>query len=232
MTTLIVRVLIIYILILVLFRLMGKRQIAQMQPFEFVLTLIIADLAVIPMAEIALPLLNGVVPLITLVLFQFVITFLTRKFNFISRLISGKPVIIINPNGIDYVSLKKLNITIDDLFESLRTAGYFNLAEVEYAIMETNGDVSVMPKSNFAPACKGDFGIEPEPGALPLPIISDGKFMDDNLKICSHNKEFFLKLLKKQNVKSIKSILLLTITKEKEIYLQQKMKPYKVFNAE
>lgn len=232
MTTIIIRVLIIYILVLVLFRLMGKRQIAQMQPFEFVLTLIIADLAVIPMAEIALPLLNGIVPLITLVIFQFVITFLTRKSNFFSRLISGKPVIIVNPEGIDYSALKKLNITIDDLFESIRTAGYFNLAEIEYAIMETNGEMSVMPKSNFAPASKGDFCVESQPGVLPLTIISDGKFMEDNLKVCSHNKNYFVKMLEKQNIKSIKSVLLLTITKENEVYLQEKTKPYKSFYTE
>ena len=116
MTTMLIRVLIIYTIILFVFRLMGKRQIGQMQPFEFVLTLIIADLATIPMAEIALPLLNGIVPLLTLVVFHFVITVLTKKSTTFSKIISGKPIIIVNPSGIDYKAIKKLNITIDDLF--------------------------------------------------------------------------------------------------------------------
>lgn len=230
MTTIIVRVLIIYILILIVFRIMGKRQIAQMQPFEFVLTLIIADLATIPMAEIALPLLNGIVPLLTLVVFQFIITILTKKFTLFSRLVSGKPVIIVNPNGIDYKALRKLNITLDDLFESIRVAGYFSLSDIEYAIMETNGEVSIMPKSQVSPATKGDFNIEPQNGEIPLSIISEGKFLTDNLKLSSHDKEYYLNFLQNQNIKSIKSVLLLTITKGNEIYLQEKYKSCKIIN--
>lgn len=232
MTTIILRVLIIYILVLFLFRIMGKRQIGQMQPFEFVLTLILADLATIPMAEVSVPLLNGVVPLLTLVLFHFLITIFTRKSNLFSRIISGKPVIIINPNGIDYDSLKKLNITIDDLFEAIRGAGYFSICEVEYAIMETNGKVSVMPKQNLAPATKEDIGVKPTTTSLPLTIISEGKYMEDNLNLSSRPKQYFDNLLKKENINSIKNVLLLTITKEGEVYLQEKYKPSRMLSAE
>lgn len=229
MTTIIIRVLIIYVLILFVFRLMGKRQIAQMQPFEFVLTLIIADLATIPMAEIALPLFNGIVPMLTLVVLQYVITILTKKSTTFSKIISGKPIIIINPNGIDYDALKKLNITIDDLFEAVRVAGYFNLSEIEYAIMETNGEVSVMPKPNTAPATKDDLKIKSQPSSLPLTIICEGKFIEDNLKECKKDKQFFLNFIKKQNQTNIKNILLLTITKQGEIYFQPKNEKCKVF---
>lgn len=232
MTTIIIRVLIIYILILFVFRLMGKRQIAQMQPFEFVLTLIIADLAVIPMAEIALPILNGVVPLLTLVVFHFIITIATRKSKLFSKIISGKPVIVITPNGIDYESLKKLNITLEDLFEAIRGAGYFSFTEVNYAIMETNGKVSVMPKPGNAPLTANDMGIEKDESSLPLTIISEGRYMEDNLKLTNKDASFFENLIKKENLKSIKSILLLTITKQGEVFLQEKSKPCKVFTVE
>ena len=232
MTTVIIRVLIIYILVLFVFRLMGKRQLGQMQPFEFVLTLIIADLATIPMAEISVPLLNGIVPLLTLVVLHFFITTLTRKNNLFSRIISGKPVIIINPNGIDFDALKKLNITIDDLFEAIRGSGFFNIDEVQYAIMETNGKVSVMPKAKNLPVTIEDLDLKKDDASLPLTIISEGKFMEDNLKLSKKTSDFFIKLLKKQSIASIKNILLLTINKDGEIYLQEKEKAYKKLKAE
>lgn len=230
MITTIIRVLIIYVLILFVFRLMGKRQLGQMQPFELVLTLIIADLATIPMAEMSVPLLNGAVPLLTLVVFHFVITSLTRASTGFSNFISGKPVIIIDMNGINYNALKKLNITIDDLFESIRSAGYFSFSEVQYAIMETNGKVSVMPKPEFAPVTNGDMKIKKEEDTLPLTIISEGQYMKENLQMSDNNKEYFDKFLKKQNIKSIKQVLILTITKNGEVYFQEKNKSCKILN--
>jgi len=232
MTTLIIRVLIIYLLILIVFRLMGKRQIAQMQPFEFVLTLIIADLAVIPMAEIALPILNGVVPLLTLVVIHFCITVATRKSKMFSKLLSGKPVIIVTPSGIDYSALKKLNITLEDLFESIRTAGFFSISEVQYAIMETNGKVSVMPKVSSAPVTSLDLKIQKDEFSLPLAIIEEGKFMEENLKLSQKNKEFYENIIKKQGISSIKSVLLLTITKQGEVFVQPKQGPCKIIDVE
>lgn len=232
MVTVIIRELIIYILILILFRLMGKRQIGQMQPFEFVLTLIIADLAVIPMSEIALPLVNGIVPLLTLVAFHFVITSLTRKSNTFSRIVSGKPVIIVNPNGIDYLALKKLNITIDDLFEAIRSAGYFNFDEINYAIMETNGKVSVMPKAQKSPVSAEDLKIDKQDSSLPLTIIIEGQFMEENLKLSKYNKDFFYSFLKKHNLNSIKNILLLTIDSSGKIFFQNKKESFKIYQAE
>ena len=231
MITIIIRVLLIYVLILFVFRLMGKRQLGQMQPFELVLTLIIADLATIPMAEMSVPLLNGVVPLLTLVVFHFVITSLTRASTGFSNFISGKPVIVIDQTGINYESLKKLNITIDDLFEAIRESGYFSFSEVLYAIMETNGKVSVMPKPENSPVTNGDMKIKKEEDTLPLTIISEGSYMKENLEMSDKSKEYFNNILKKQNVKSIKQVLVLTITKQGEIFFQEKNKPCKIIDA-
>ena len=205
---------------------MGKRQIGQMQPFEFVLTLIIADLATIPMAEIALPLLNGIVPLLTLVVLQFIITFLTRKSTGFSKLVSGKPIIVVDTNGINYNALRKLNISLDDLFEAIRGAGYFNFNEIEYAIMETNGKVSVMPKPANSPLTASDLKIEKQKTSLPLTIISEGKFMKENLEMSNKNKDFFIGLLNKQKIKKLENVLLLTITKQGDVFLQEKHKKF------
>ncbi|MBQ7884562.1 MAG: DUF421 domain-containing protein [Clostridia bacterium] len=231
MITTIIRVFIIYTVVLLVFRLMGKRQIGQMQPFEFVLTLIIADLATLPMSEISIPILNGIVPLLTLVVFHFVLTSLTRISTKFSNFISGKPVIVIDRSGINYKSLKQLNITIDDLFEAIRGQGYFSFSEVEYAIMETTGTVSVMPKPAFSPVTKADMQIKEQSDTLPLTIITEGEYMQDNLNLSHKPKEFFDNLLKKLNVKSVKQVLILTITKGGEVFFQEKEKECKVFNV-
>ena len=139
MLTIVVRAIIIYLVVLFLYRLMGKRQLGQMQPFELVLTLIIADLATIPMAEVSVPVLHGIVPLLTLVILHFVLTFLSKISNKFASFLSGKPVIVINPDGIDYKALKNLNISVDDVFEAIRGCGYFKIEQIQYAIMETNG---------------------------------------------------------------------------------------------
>lgn len=232
MITIILRVFFIYVLVLFLFRLMGKRQLGQMQPFELVLTLIIADLATIPMAEMSIPFFNGVVPLLTLVIFHFCITVLTKKSTRFSNFISGKPVIIIDSGGIVFSALKQLNITIDDLFESIRGAGYFNISEVQYAIMETNGKVSVMPKINNSPVTVEDMKIKKEQDSLPLTIISEGKLMKQNIGLSNKNEKFFLDIVKKEKIKNIKNILIMTITKNGEIYLQENNKKFKTFNLE
>ena len=127
MFTIVVRAIIIYLVVLFLYRLMGKRQLGQMQPFELVLTLIIADLATIPMAEVSVPVLHGIIPLLTLVLLHFILTFLSSISNKFATFLSGKPVIVINPEGLDYKALKNLNLSVDDVFEAIRGCGFFSI---------------------------------------------------------------------------------------------------------
>lgn len=219
MVTIIVRSVLIYLIVLLVFRLMGKRQLGQMQPFELVLTLIIADLATIPMAEVSVPVLHGIVPLLTLVLLHLVITVATRISHTFSKIVSGKPVIIINPKGIDYKAMKKLNLSTDDIFSALREQGYFNINQVQYAIMETNGKVSVMPKCEFAPATNGDLNISSPEQYLPIVLVSEGKMIKENITLASYSEEDILKLLSKQN-KKLKDVLLLTVDRLGEGYLQ------------
>ena len=130
-----IRVLIIYITVLVFLRLMGKRQIGEMQPYEVVITLIIADLATLPMSDTNIPLINGILPLAILVLIHFFITILTRKNIKIRRFMSGRPVVVISPKGIEYQALKDLNMNIDDLLESIRQAGFYSFDQILYAII-------------------------------------------------------------------------------------------------
>ena len=138
MLNMLIRSTIIYIFALATIRLMGKRQIGEMQPFEFVITLIIADLVCIPMQEISVPLLHGIVPILTLLLLHYFLCLLSRKSIKARYLISGRSAIVISPNGIHYKELQRLNMTIDDLIEALRGVNIFNIEDVAYAIFETN----------------------------------------------------------------------------------------------
>ena len=204
-----------------MYRLMGKRQLGQMQPFELVLTLIIADLASIPMAEVSVPVLHGIVPLLTLVILHFVLTFLSKISNKFASFLSGKPVIVINPDGIDYKALKNLNISVDDVFEAIRGCGYFKIEQIQYAIMETNGKMSVLPKSQYAPVTVEDMQLETEKSAIPINIINEGKIVKDNLPIADINETDVKNILERAKIKKVKDVLILTVDKNGAVYIQK-----------
>ena len=225
MSTIIIRSVIIYLIILFVFRLMGKRQLGQMQPFELVLTLILADLGTIPMAEVSIPLLHGIVPLITLVLVHYVLTLITKVSPKFNAFLSGKPVIVINENGIDYKTLKQLSITIDDLCESLRSLGYYSFDDILYAIMETNGKLSVMPKIATTPATLADLNIKREDIPFPIPLVCEGKYIEENLLSLKVDKQKVLNFLNQKNIK-LKNTLILTYCTNGNVYFQEMNKKY------
>lgn len=229
MISIILRSIIIYIILLILLRLMGKRQIAQMQPFELVLTIIIADLATIPMGDLSVPLLHGIVPLFTLSVVHFILTMASKKSDALNAFVSGKPMIIINPDGIDKDALNSLKISVDDLFSSIREKGFFKLEQVEYAIMETNGTVNVLPKQNFAPVINKDLNIKSEPEFLPVTLISEGSVLKNNLPVAGMEKDFIEKVLKKAKIKKIENCLVLTVDKKHNVYVQEKGKKFLYF---
>ena len=158
--TLICRSLILYVVILFLLRVMGKRQIGEMQPFELVITLIIADLATIPMAETTLPLIQGIIPLITLVSVHYLICLLSRKSLLMRKFFSGKPVILVDPDGVNYENLQKVNMNFNDLTEGIHTAGYFNLDEILYVILQTNGTMTIVNRAPYSPVTADDLKLE------------------------------------------------------------------------
>lgn len=231
MLTIVFRAVIIYIVVLTLYRLMGKRQLGEMQPFELVLTLIIADLATIPMAEVSVPVLHGIVPLLTLVVLHYILTFFSKISSKFSSFLSGKPVIVINPEGIDHKALKDLDLSVDDVFEAIRGCGYFKIEQIQYAIMETNGKMSVFPKSQYAPVTAQDLDLSPEKSTLPINIISEGKINKDNLKLAKIDEIEVKKLLEKANAKNVKDVLVMTIDKNGSVYLQKYNEKYQTLQT-
>ena len=206
---------------------MGKRQIGEMQPYEVVITLIIADLATLPMSDTNIPLLHGILPLAILVLVHYVITFLTRKNIKIRRIMSGRPVVVISPNGLEYQAFKSLNLNIDDLLEMLRQNGYYSFDQILYAIIETNGKISVIPKSANAPATAEDVGKNNPPAELPSIVVSDGAIMQSQMKEVNIDNSGLEKILNHINVKSTKDLIILSIDKSGKIYYQTKNSPCK-----
>lgn len=222
MAIMILRSIIIYICVLAVVRLMGKRQIGEMQPFEFVVTLIIADLACIPMAELSVPLVHGIVPIITLMIVHFLICFLARKFQLARYLLTGRPAIVINPNGINYKELKELNMTLDDLIELMRGCNVFKIEEIAYAIIETNGNLCVIKKAGKEMVTKEDLKVKVSQDALPINIIMDGRLMKENIKLSGINDEFIKNCLSKSEIKNIKDVLLMTLDNNGEVFIQSK----------
>lgn len=222
MVLVMIRTAIIFVTLLLIMRLMGKRQIGEMQPFELVITLLIAELACIPMADASIPLLYGIISVVTIFVLHEIMTLLDLKFKPLKSLISGKPSVVVNKNGIDDYQLKRNNLDVSDLIESLRTAGYFSLDSVDYALYEANGTFSALPKQDY----------EQMQTSLPLVIIDNGSYDTKNLGLIGLGKEFFDDILKKQGVKSVKKVLVLTADGTGKMYLQEKNKKFRTFTAE
>ncbi len=204
-----IRTLIIYLTLIVVMRFMGKRQIGEMQPFEFIITLIIADLACVPMADVSIPLLYGIVSILVLFVLHQLISLIEQRGDFAKRLVSGKPSVVITKNGVNFLELKRNNLGVEDLIESMRSAGYFSLDDAEYAIFESNGKLSVLPNPR-----KKTY-------ALPLLFISDGKFNPKNLSLTRFTKEEIQTFLSEQHA-TVKQVEVMTLDNDGRVYLQIK----------
>ena len=211
------RTFIILVTLIILMRLMGKRQIGEMQPFEFIITLIIADLACVPMADVSIPLVYGIVSIICLFLLHQILSLLEQSGTFLKRVISGKPTIVINKYGVDLNELKKNNLGVDDLIESMRSLGYFSFDDLSYAIYESNGKLSA-----FINPDKTD-----KDRSLPLLIVSDGKIDKKNSELIKESESTIENFIKSKNY-LLKNTEILTIDGNGKVYIKQKNKKYVV----
>lgn len=215
MLNLFVRCIVIYFFLLIAMRLMGKRQLGELQPFEFAITLVASDLACIPMSDPTIPVVYGIIPVFTLFVVHIIITKLASGSLRFRKLLNGKPIIVIERGNLLPDVLKELNMNIDDLLEALRSGGCFDPGEVEYAIIETNGTMTVLPKAQFKPLTPSDMGMAPEPAEMPVTVVMEGCFMGANLKgLRGVDKERVLRLLDVLGMKQ-SDILLLLVTGRK-----------------
>lgn len=218
-----IRSLILYLLIVIIMRIMGKRQVGQLQPTELVVSLIIADLAAVPMGDIGIPLIAGIIPILTLFICEEVLSYISMKSINARKIISGKPSIIIQKGIIVESELKRLRYNINDLLEQLRIKDYFSIDEIEYAILETSGELSVIPKSYILPLTKEDLNIKVKQQDIPITLIIDGVILIENLKLINKNIPWLENKLKEHKILHKKDIFFAYINTDNEIHFQMKM---------
>ncbi len=218
-----IRSIILYIIVLVVMRFMGKREIGQMQPFELAIAIMIADLASIPMTETGIPISRGIIPILGLLIIHLAISAINLKSIKAREIICGKPRILIYRGRIDEKALIKERFTINELEERLRDNDVFNIGDVEYAILETSGQVTVIKKPNKRTTTPEDFNINPDYEGIPYDLVVDGKVMYKNLKALGKNYQWLQKQVEKFNMKP-EDALIVTIDGKGQFFCQGKEK--------
>jgi uncharacterized membrane protein YcaP (DUF421 family) len=222
MFILLIRTAILYLLVVFTLRIMGKRQIGQLQPYELVIAIMISDLASMPMQDTRIPLLHGIIPIITLLILQVIISLLELKSDKFRNIMDGKPNIVIKNGKFQIPVLRSQIYSVNDIMEELRIKGYFNINEIEYAILETNGELSIIPKSELEPATKKDLKLKPSKPVLPALLISDGRIIKENLKILNKDENWFYEQLRKNNISSVDNIFLAYLSTDNKLIYQYK----------
>jgi len=219
-----VRAVILYFLVVLIVRLMGKHQIGQLQPYELVITIMISELAAVPMQDTDIPLINGIVPILTLLFLQISLSFLSLKSEAAQRLICGGPSILIENGKINEYELTRLRFNLNDLLEQLRLKDVPNIADVEYAIMETSGKLSVITKSQRRAVSPEDLQLETGYEGMPISLIVDGVLKKDNLSRVKLDENWLKNELEKFGLKKWQDVFLASLDTTGKLFLQPKKK--------
>ncbi|MBQ4641547.1 MAG: DUF421 domain-containing protein [Oscillospiraceae bacterium] len=215
------RTIILYLVLILVVRFMGKRQIGQMEPSEFVVTMLVANLAAIPMQDGGIPLYSGAVPILTVLGAELVLSALSMKSMRVRKWLCGKPVILIDNGKLLTHNLKRTRVTLDELTGHLREKDVLDLRTVQYAILETNGNLSVFPYPKERPASAKAAGIQVKPQYLPITLVSDGKVMEENLQKAGKDKAWLQRVLQQQK-STVSDTLLLTVDAQDTIIFYRK----------
>jgi len=204
------RTAVMYLVLLGVIRLMGKRQVGQMEPSEFVVTMVIANLASIPLEETELSLLGGIVPIVTIFALERCLSIVTLKSVRLRRILCGKPVILVENGRPLWESLRKTRVTMDELMGHLRLKDVMDIRAVQYAILETNGDLSVFPYPQEAPASAREAGVQVEERQLPVTVVQDGHMFPDDLKRLGKDEAWAIAALRDRKLRP-KDVILMTV---------------------
>ena len=216
-----IRTVILYLVLILVVRIMGKRQIGQMEPSEFVVTMLLANLAAIPMQDSAVPLYTGLIPLLTVLGVELVLAMLSMKSICFRKILCGKPVILIENGNILQSNLKKTRITLDELTGHLREKDVLDPRAVQYAILETNGNLSVFPFPKERPATAGEAGIKAQKQYLPVTLVSDGRLLRNNLEVAGKTEAWVENWLKKKKA-TVKTTWLMTVDPDDQVIWYRK----------
>ena len=219
------RTILLYLILIAVVRLMGKRQIGQMEASEFVVTMLIADLASIPMQDGGIPLLSGLVPILTVLGMEFVLSGLSMGSVFFRKLLCGKPVILIENGNILQNNLRRTGVTLDELTGHLRQKDVLDLKAVQYAILETDGNLSVFPYPQARPASAAEAGIQTQRQNLPITIIEDGHLFRENLPLLKKDEAWVERILRKHHADQKSTWLLTADADDNILFLKKEAMP-------
>lgn len=224
MLAVLLRTIILYLLVVAVMRLMGKRQIGELQPYELATAIMISELAAVPMQDMGIPLINGIIPILVLLIGQFMISFTAMKSNSMRNVICGKPTILIENGRIIEENLRKEFYNLSDLLEQLRINNVPNIADVEFAILETSGQLSVIPKSQKRPVTPDDLKVPTSYEGLPLELVLDGELIDANLMKAGLDQNWLQSELVKRGIDNVKNVLLASLDSNGNLYCQPKIR--------
>lgn len=222
MLVVLIRTLILYLIVVIVMRIMGKRQIGQLQPFELAIAIMISELAAVPMQDTGIPLINGIIPILTLLAAQLTMSFIALKSVRARAIICGKPNILVENGKINEKNLRKEMYTLNDLLEQLRIEGSANIADVEFAILETNGQLSIIPKSQKRPLNAEDLNLSTKYEGLPLDVIVDGSVNYKNLEKANLDEIWLKTELSKFGISNEKDVLFASLDTDGNLYYQKK----------
>lgn len=220
MFILVIRTFFLYFAVTFIMRMMGKKQIGQLEPFELVIALMISDLATYPMEDIRIPIIHAVIPIITLLFLQVATSFIEIKSEKARRILTGNPSILIRNGKIDIEELRYQRFNITDLLEELRIKGYFNLSDIQYAILETSGQLSILPKTGISAATKDDLNINITQESLPIPLIMDGNINYKNLELIKKDETWLNNVLKQHKIFNSNDLFIGMLDSNKKFYYQ------------
>ena len=217
-----IRTLVLFLVVVVAIRLMGKRQVGKLQPYELVIIIMIAELASIPMENIGIPLLSGVIPILTLLFIEVVISYFSLKSERMRGFVCGTPSVLVENGKILEAEMSRLRYNINDLLEQLRAKSFPNVADIEFAILETSGEISVIPKSQKRPLNPADLNIPTKYEGIPMTLIIDGYVFEKNLSKVNLTKEWLKGELGKFGIQDMKQVLLASLDTEGNLFYQLK----------
>ena len=217
------RTVILHLILILVIRLMGKRQIGQMEASEFVVTMLVANLASIPMQDGSIPLYSGLVPILTVLGVELVLSGLALRSNRLRRWLCGKPVILIENGNLLQNNLKKTRVTMDELIGHLREKDVLDIRSVQYAILETNGNLSVFPYPKERPASAKEAGVPCRKQYLPITIISDGFLMKENLAKAKKDIRWVQRILEENKAKLEQTWLLTVDGADKVVFYRREI---------
>ena len=215
-----IRAIVLYLLLILSVRLMGKRQIGELEPAEFVVAILIADLASVPMQDIGIPLLSGVIPILTVLAIELILSVLAMRFRPLRKFFSGNPIMLIENGKILSKNLSKTRITVDELLQHLRENQILDVSTVQYAILEIDGQISTIPYPKHQPPTAMDLHVQVDQAELPMTVISDGVVLEEYLQASGHDRAWLDRQLNSLNC-TVEDVFLMTATKSGKLYLSR-----------